>query len=414
MTAETGPTSRRRKWAFRLTALLLPLGLLLALEVAFRLTGVGALDPWENRHVNYVSGERFFPRWDETIAMPKPEGVTRIFVLGGSAVMGYRMESFPDLLPRELAARRPGRYEVINGGMVAFGSHRVFEVMKEAARFDPDLVVVYTGHNEFLEEIFFDEDGFLARQEAFAAAVGRLRVIRWLRGLVGSGPIELPRPDVQRHFVGNRSFPLIRDREQYDLRLRFLDSNVAQMIALAEVRGFALLLAPAVPNLLHAPGNPVNGPGYEGREIEWTRAFEAGRDAWREGRVAEASTAFARAAEIDGEHALLVYLRGLVDLAEGRDVAGVERLIRALDLDRRGDRANSEVAGVIRERAAASGAPFLDARSRLFERVPEDVARVREGRDGALFIDHCHFSAEGHRRMAAQVAGAAAPLLPNK
>ena len=74
----------------------LPFLLIGLVEAVLRVAGVADEDPYENLHVDFIGGDRYFPQWDDEIAMPKPAGVKRVFVLGGSAVMGYRMRSFPD------------------------------------------------------------------------------------------------------------------------------------------------------------------------------------------------------------------------------------------------------------------------------------------------------------------------------
>ena len=43
-------------------------------------------------------------------------------------------------------------WEVINAGGVSYASYRVASLMEELTTYEPDLFIVYTGHNEFLEE----------------------------------------------------------------------------------------------------------------------------------------------------------------------------------------------------------------------------------------------------------------------
>jgi len=388
--------TRRRAWAFRIVAMLLPLLLLGALELAFLVFGAYGPESDENPHVSFVTDEDYFPRWERTLAMPKPEGTLRIFALGGSTTMGSGSERpFVHHLRARLARELPGRrVEVVNGGMVAFGSHRIFEVMKEAAEFDPDLYVVYLGHNEFLEEIFFDPEGLLAQQERLARLARSFRVVNFLRSLFGD--VSPPKPKLQRHFFGNTAFPLIRSDEQYRLRLEFLRTNVRQMIRFARARGAVIVLSPAVPNLLWEPGNPEHGPGYAARSGEWDAAFGRGRRAFRAGDDRAAIAAFREAHGIDDRHALSWWCVGLAHLSAGETEAGVDALLRANLLDRRGDRANSDVADVIREVSAEEGAVLHDFWPVFLDAVPDDFRRIRTGAGEPLFVDHCHPGDRGH------------------
>ena len=42
-------------------------------------------------------------------------------------------------------------WDVINAGGISYASYRVAKVMQELAEYEPDLFIVYCGHNEFLE-----------------------------------------------------------------------------------------------------------------------------------------------------------------------------------------------------------------------------------------------------------------------
>ena len=89
----------------------------------------------------------------------KPADEFRIFCLGGSTVQGrpYSIEtSFTTWL--ELALNSTDspdfdrRAEVVNCGGVSYASYRLVPILEEVINYSPDLIVLYTGHNEFLED----------------------------------------------------------------------------------------------------------------------------------------------------------------------------------------------------------------------------------------------------------------------
>jgi hypothetical protein len=86
----------------------------------------------------------------------KASGVTRIFCLGGSTTYGRPYDdrtSFCGWLRAFLPAVDPSRkWEVINAGGISYASYRVVRLMEALVRHEPDLFVIYTGHNEFLEK----------------------------------------------------------------------------------------------------------------------------------------------------------------------------------------------------------------------------------------------------------------------
>ena len=85
----------------------------------------------------------------------------RIFCLGGSTVQGrpYANEtSFTTWLELSLQAADPRRqWQVVNCGGVSYASYRLLPIMKETLQYEPDLYIIYTGQNEFLEERTYGE-----------------------------------------------------------------------------------------------------------------------------------------------------------------------------------------------------------------------------------------------------------------
>ena len=113
--------------------------------------------------------------------MPKPENVYRIIILGESNV-NYMYWSLLHL--GERLTGTPGetrRFEMINLGGLAYGSHRLRIIASEILGYDPDLVLIYAGHNEF-EEIKHQELVDLERMSVQKAAYS-MAMLRTLRDL---------------------------------------------------------------------------------------------------------------------------------------------------------------------------------------------------------------------------------------
>lgn len=84
----------------------------------------------------------------------KPPDTVRIFALGGSTLVGFPNApglDFPRFLQLMLGDAFPDRrFEVVNCGITAVNSHCVLDFAREVLDYDPDLLVVYMGHNEFV------------------------------------------------------------------------------------------------------------------------------------------------------------------------------------------------------------------------------------------------------------------------
>jgi len=107
----------------------------------------------------------------------KAPGTRRIFTLGGSTTYGHpylNRTSFSGFLQRLLdSSPGAGRFEVINAGGISYASYRVRLVLREVLACEPDLIVILTGHNEFLESRTYPQ---------FEQGVGALEQVKgWLR-----------------------------------------------------------------------------------------------------------------------------------------------------------------------------------------------------------------------------------------
>ncbi len=91
----------------------------------------------------------------QTFPLKKPAGTRRIVCVGGSTTYGRPFAdatSYSGYLRQLLPlADSSHHYEVINAGGVSYASYRVAAVMQEFAAYEPDLFIVYSVHNEFLE-----------------------------------------------------------------------------------------------------------------------------------------------------------------------------------------------------------------------------------------------------------------------
>lgn len=119
---------------------------------------------------------------DQRFARAKPPGTVRVALLGGSNV--FRLHAFQDRLQAAVAAALgDGRaVEVLNGGGNAQGSRGVLHVGRELLAFEPDVLVLYTGHNEQAEATVLR---MLTPGPLVHVAVARLLTRAWTAALSG-------------------------------------------------------------------------------------------------------------------------------------------------------------------------------------------------------------------------------------
>ena len=191
--------SRRKRTFFIGIILCLPIVLLLATEGVLRLCGFGGNDPVLHKvgnvpggsliladqagAISYFFANKARPGYNDQYQFvdPKPTNTFRIFIVGESAAKGYpqpRNLASSAFLQKMLADAWPERkVEIINLGTTAVASFPVLGMMTEALNYQPDLVIIHTGHNEF-----FGAYGVNSISRG-GAGIGRLKLTRAVRSL---------------------------------------------------------------------------------------------------------------------------------------------------------------------------------------------------------------------------------------
>jgi len=197
MNRQNGTRAARSRLSAYLAYLLLPFILVGILEVVLRLTGVGYRTPLfiaspQSGYLrpNEAVIKRLFVRPEEApdvridpefFMEDKPEGAIRIVVQGASTAAGFpfgRGASVAAMLQQRLQSEFPERIvEVISTAMPATNSFALLDFADEIADIEPDAVIIYAGHDEFL--------GILGVGSAFSSGLSpnMTRVVLGLRKL---------------------------------------------------------------------------------------------------------------------------------------------------------------------------------------------------------------------------------------
>ncbi len=407
-----------RRALFRATALLLPLALLIGVECAFRVVGVGhdpsflVNGPRQGTVVtNERFGWRFFP--PEVARTPalvevtrdKPADVYRVLVVGGSAAMGT-----PDAmygLARQLEAMFPDgiggrRVEVINAAMTAINSHVVLPIVRDSMVLDPDLVVVYLGNNEVV--------GPYGAGTVFTGFTGNLRVVRagiWFRATrVGQlvGRLTRGKGAAGGRWRGMAAFENRRvaaDDPRLATVYSHFEANLTDIVRAATSAGGDVILSTVITNLADCP--PFASIDPPAPSPAWRSAWAAARDAFERDDLAGAGAAAERAQTEYDAHAELAYIDGRAKLDAGVRGAAA-RLARARDLDALRFRADSSINAVIRRVAERAGRGTSAGGGRVV--LVDALAQFPEAPGSEVLFEHVHLTFEGNFRLASLVADA--------
>jgi len=348
----------------------------------------------------------------------KAEGVYRIFVIGGSSAAGHPYTTryaFSSWLERRLRAALPDlRVEVVNAALASYASRRLVPVVEEIARHEPDLLIVYMGHNEWAEAQYYrhllDLDPRLFRLLEW---MYRTRIYRLISGIIeqtGPDPAAVP-VDTDARENAVEMFGVIRDRvdgvaypTERELAYRDLlyEHNLRSMVLAMQAVNADVVLVTLSQNFSDWP--PAASAHRTGLDAEalgaWERYVADGDRLAREGDCAATIAAYDRALEIDDAYADLHFRIAACERRLGRLERARASYRRASDLDRVPHGAPTAYNDIVRAIASEAGALLVDA----------EAALERESGDGLvgddLFLDFAHPNLRAHQVIAAAIADA--------
>jgi hypothetical protein len=337
----------------------------------------------------------------------KAPGSFRIFCVGGSTVQGrpYATETaFPQWLELGLETVAPERnWEVINCGGISYASHRLLPIVEEVAGYDADLLVIYTGHNEFLEErVLHDMQQPIsgARLRNLGSWLHLVNVLRvgfrragWVAapGRVDEDDLAL---NVATRLDQEGGWASYRRDEALTAAVRHaFESNLRRMIKAASRARVPVLLVDPVSNLKDCPPFKVEpGPLPEAERRRFDELYR--RAALSELSAFERELLLEEAVELDPLHAGAWYRLGQCRLVRGKADAAREALILARDTDVCPLRATTSLHAAI-SRCADLNHAFLVPGRTFFEHRARDRVPGRE-----CLVDHVHPTIEAHQDLA--------------
>ena len=358
----------------------------------------------------------------------KAPGTYRIFTVGGSTTHGRPYDdatSFTGWLREFLrAADQERTWEVINTGGVSYASYRVALLMEELIRYEPDLFIIYSGHNEFLEERTYGNVkempvpvqrlGTLAARSRAATLVSN-----GIEALTSGKPEQRPGQTLLQSevvtllddSVGPSAY--VRDEALQEQVIEHYRYNLVRMIDIARSVGAEVLLIAPASNLGSAsPFKSEHRDDLSEAELNrWLESLRASQQFLNQEDPAEALRLLDQAASIDDRFAHLHFSRGYALSRMGRFPEARAAFVRAKDEDICPLRALSPMVEIATEVAAERRVPLIDF-------VALQDARSTNGVPGeTVFVDHVHPTIDSHRALALEIldamaeAGIAVPAL---
>ncbi len=417
------PLSTSRRILFTALMLLLPVLLLTLAELALRLFGYGESYPLVHKRiifgkekyvVNREIGQRYFflpeaktpEASEEVFDLVKKPNTVRIFCLGESTTAGFPYEinaTFPFQLQHRLReALTESGAEVINLGIAAVNSHTVRDLLPEVLELQPDVLIIYMGHNEFYGAHGVGSSQYVSSSRCWIATYLKLRRLRLTRLLEQaiSGVGRKPGADkasprsMMEAMARDQAIPL--DSEKFQIACRNFEGNLKDIIESAKNRNVQVLVSNLVSN---SKDQSPFVSGYSPATDEFTRRrceslLLEGRGLLESGQFEAARESFTGILELDSAAAEAHYYLAKSILSAGDSARAHTYFAKARDLDRLRFRAPAAFNRIIEKAAKETDVPLVDMEA-VFETASPGGIPGKE-----LFWEHLHPNFDGYRLMA--------------
>jgi hypothetical protein len=419
---------------FRLVAIVLGLSPLLVAELICRANGLGLVEEASDPFVGFAAKRPLFSLNETTqrqeidhsrqsyfrpdsFAAAKGQTEFRIFCLGGSTVQGrpYAIEtSFTTWLELSLQAADDRRdWQVVNCGGVSYASYRLAPIMRELLVHQPDLFIVYTGHNEFLEDRSYQSvkqtPQLIARLHGWSSGCQFYNLCRqtWLSWTAasgdGAGQRRAVQPGSEQALLNLEVNALLdyrggladyhrNDAWHRDVAEHY-EFNLHRMVAMARQANVPLILVNPTSNLKDCP--PFKFTNLETLSATQNSQFEQRwEQAKDERQLDRRATLLRQAIELDDRHAGAHYLLGNTLLLQHNPVLARRAFVRAVEEDICPLRMTTPLYAALARVAAQTRTPLVDVRGLFASHSANQIT------GNTMLLDHIHPTISGHQLIA--------------
>jgi len=395
--------------------------------------GVASTVPAKVRYFNEVSFQ-----------FQKPANTFRIFCLGGSTTYGHPFDgrtSYSRWLQDLLNALHPETtFEVINAGGISYASYRIVPLIREAFKYQPDLVILSDWHNEFLERRtyagLFSQGTWVVTARSFLDKLHVYQALkRVIEPLVPAGMIDeggkAVKPGSKRD-AGNRSSrsatpagkPILKDEvtaildrsaglDRYHRNEEFTRGviqhfahDLATMIRMCKNARVPVMIVDPVSNLKDfSPFKSEHRKDLTAQEKSvLDRKIEQAANLVRQGNHEEALAGLDAAIREDPLYAATYYWRGKAMLGMGNDADARNDFVKARDLDICPLRCITQLEEKVVKVSEREQVPLIRFQQALVSRIKTkgDTSGIL---GNEIFLDHVHPTVEGHQLLAEMIVG---------
>jgi tetratricopeptide (TPR) repeat protein len=286
-----------------------------------------------------VSHAELYEKHNVVFPVKKKEGTFRVFCVGGSASAGWPHppeERFSNYLSHALGRVVDVPIEVLNVSAHAYASFRVRRIFDEVKNFAPDLIIIYSGNNEFLEKRKYSS-GFLGGL--------RTKIVIHSRFLQMVDALSRPKSNVVsgKRRTGEKwdiwtkveqvAKELRSDPEQFSSLKKHYRANINYMLDEAEQLNINVLVFTVPVNLRDWRPNVSRIQALDKAPADWADHFYKGRGLLLNNKFDKAKERFLMALDAEPEDALTHFYLARSYEGLSKHVDAGRHYMQARDLD---------------------------------------------------------------------------------
>lgn len=333
---------------------------------------------------------------------PDPE-VYRIIILGGSAAAGWPHPSdqtFSFYLEKTLNNINTNKkIEVINCAAHGFASYRVLQVFKEVKNWHPNLIIVWSGNNEFLEERNINDNQIIQLLRKIGL---KIRIVQVLNKMFFP-PTKLGTDiDVAGTFwkkTRQEALTLRTDNKKFASVRKIYSESIGEIAKEAKDENIQMLLMTVPVNLRDWQPNVSALKGSEMDSINWHKHYVNGRGKMLLQNYEDAITELKLASDLQPEHAETWFWLARAYENMGDYINAYKCYDQARGFDMNPFRALGAFNDSIRSLAKHFNVSLFDAETTLKKHSKNGIP----GFD--MFIDYVHPSKNGNLTLCYYAAG---------
>lgn len=413
-----------KKYIFFLLLCFVPIFILLIVEGVLRLSNYGpnldlflvkdigerklyALNPNVARRYFGMKGFTTYVSKDMFL-QPKLPDTYRIFCLGASTTIGYPYMyngSYPSLLEDRLSVLFPEKnIEVINLGITAVTSYTVLDFTKELVKYQPDLILIYMGHNEFYGALGAGSTQFIGENRLVIQLYLQLQkfklfqlvrdTIHWIGNQFKTKNVYTRQRNLMEQMVRDKSIPF--DGPVYHNVMKNFQASVREIVQIARHHRIDLLLSTVTSNIRDQ--YPFVSLSSDSALSQKTKQLLTSVQKLMDRKnYADALEQLRQIIAIDSQRADAHFLLAqCYDYLKNFEEARLHYEL-ARDFDGLRFRSSSELNNIIRQICYSDHVPLVDIEKKFYQAAMDGIP----GKD--LFWEHVHPKLNGYFLMAKEM-----------